>query len=99
MKKIDFWISALNMFILASVTTICVFYVFDNYYEYYNAFYPFLLTIIYLILFYSVYQMRKTIKSIAYAFPNEKLMCVHFINFPIWIVLITSETVLGMISA
>ena len=42
--------------------------------------------------------MRKTVKSVAYAFPNEKLMFIHFVNFPIWIFLIPSETVLGLIS-
>ena len=83
---------------MAFSATISIFYVFAGSYKYYNAIFPVLLTSIFFILFYAVCQMRRTIKSIAYSFPNERLMCIHFINFPIWILLIAIETILGMIA-
>ena len=97
-KKVEAWILAVNLIVMTFVGAVSVFYAIDDYYKYYNACFPVLLTLIYFILFYAVCQIRKTIKSVAYAFPNERLMRVHFINFPIWITLITVETVLGMIS-
>ena len=47
------------------------------------------------ILFFSVLRIRRTIKSIAYAFPNEKLISVHFFNFPTWTVLVLADTALS----
>ena len=91
-------ILGINLMVMVFVTTICIFYAFDDFYKYYQIFYPILLTVIFAVLFYAVCQMRRTIKSVAYAFPNEKLMCIHFINFPVWILLIASETALGTIS-
>ena len=42
--------------------------------------------------------MRRTINSIQYAFPNEKLMNIHFVNFPIWTILVIMATSLGAAS-
>ena len=88
----------INLTVMMLVGTISVCYVFDRTYSYYNTFYPILLTLIFTILFAAVLNMRATMLSIAYAFPNERLMCIHFINFPVWIILIIAETVLGVIS-
>ena len=44
----------LNFLVMALVTTICIFYAFDDYYQYYQIFFPILLTVIFFILFYSV---------------------------------------------
>ena len=87
-----------NLVVMAFAATISIFYVNADSYKYYNAIFPVLLTLIFFILFFSVCQMRSTIKSVAYSFPNERLMCIHFVNFPIWIVLIIIETVLGMVA-
>ena len=87
-----------NLVIMAFSATISIFYVSADSYKYYNGIFPFLLALIFSILFVSVCQIRSTIKSIAYSFPNERLLCIHFINFPIWIILIAVETVLGMVA-
>ena len=91
-------ILVINIVMMLCIGTISVCYVSDDYYNYYDKSYPILLTIIFAILFGSVISMRATMKSIEYAFPNERLMSIHFINFPIWIGLISVETVLGLIS-
>ena len=98
LKKVDFFILVVNLVMMTLVATMSICYVFDSKYFIYNSMYPFILTIIFAELFFSVLSMRSTMKQIAYAFPNERLMCIHFINFPIWILLITIETILGMIS-
>ena len=41
------------------------------------------------ILLYSVCRMRSTIKKISHAFPNERLMLVHVVNFIVWAILVT----------
>ena len=87
----------MNILITAFSATLSAFYLYTGTHKYYNADYVALMTFIYLILFGSVCRMRSTIKSLAYSFPNERLMCIHFVNFPIWILLSTADTVLGMI--
>ena len=57
---------------------------------------PSLLIFTCFILLYSVLRIRSTIKEIAYAFPNEKLMCVHLINFVVWSVLVVLQTALSI---
>ena len=57
---------------------------------------PSLLIFTCFILLYSVLRIRITIKEIAYAFPNEKLMCVHLINFVVWSVLVVLQTALSI---
>ena len=72
----------MNIVITAFSATMSLFYLFTGMYKYYNADFVALMLFIYLILFGSVCRMRATIKSLAYSFPNEHLMCIHFINFP-----------------
>ena len=97
-KKVSICVLVVNLVIMAFSATISIFYVSADSYKYYNGIFPILLALIFSILFVSVCQIRSTIKSIAYSFPNERLMCIHFINFPIWIILIAVETVLGMVA-
>ena len=92
------WVLVVNLVVMAFSATISIFYVSTDSYKYYNGIFPFLLALIFSILFVSVCNIRSTIKSIAYSFPNERLMCIHFVNFPIWIILIAVETVLGMVA-
>ena len=92
------WVLVVNLVVMAFSATISIFYVSTDSYKYYNGIFPFLLALIFSILFVSVCNIRSTIKSIAYSFPNERLMCIHFFNFPIWIILIAVETVLGMVA-
>ena len=47
------------------------------------------------ILLYAVLRMRSTIKRIAHAFPNEKLMLVHCFNFVVWSVLVVVLAAIG----
>ena len=57
---------------------------------------PSLLIFTCFILLYSVLRIRSTIKEIAYAFPNEKLMILHFVNFVVWSVLVVFQTGLSI---
>ena len=98
MKKVDCWVLVMNIIMTAFSATLTAFYDFTGEHKYYNADYVALMTFIYLILFGSVCSMRGTIKSLAYSFPNERLMCIHFVNFPIWILLSSIDTVLGMMA-
>ena len=43
------------------------------------------------VLLYSVCMMRSTIKKSTYAFPNEKLMIVHVVNFFVWSILVITN--------
>ena len=43
------------------------------------------------VLLYSVCMMRSTIKKSTYAFPNEKLMIVHVVNFFTWSILVITN--------
>ena len=98
MRKVDIWVLIMNIVVTLFSATMSMFYLYSGANKYYNADYVALMTFIYLVLFGSVCRMRGTIKSLAYSFPNERLMFIHFINFPIWIVLSAAYTVLGMIS-
>ena len=64
----------------------------------YDVLLPILLIFTCFILLYAVLRMRNTIKRIAHAFPNEKLMLVHCINFVVWSILIVVIMVLGIAS-
>ena len=68
-----------------------------DYLTFYLVLLPIMFVFTFGILFYSVVRMRKTIKSIAYAFPNERLMIIHFINFPFWSALVVTDTVLAIL--
>ena len=45
------------------------------------------------ILVISVIRIRRTIKSVKSAFPNDRLIIVHFINLTIWIILASTAIV------
>ena len=96
--KVDKKILCINLGTLIVVSVICFFYVADGFYEYYQFSYPLVLLFIFSVLLYAVLGIRKTIKTVAHAFPNERLICIHFFNFVLWLVLIFAETVLGTIS-
>ena len=100
-KKIDCRLMMFNVLMFLLISIDCVFYVkTDENYDYqiyYLSLTPILLIFCFFVLFYSVFRMRKTIKSIKFAFPNEKLMIIHFVNFPIWLVIISLESFLTII--
>ena len=97
-RAVDKKILCLNLVTLSIVSLLCFFYAVPSLYEYYNIGYPVVLFFIFSMLLYAVIGIRKTIKQVAHAFPRERLICIHFINFVLWIILITAETVLGTIS-
>ena len=88
----------INLATLIVVSVLCFCYVMPGFYELYQIFYPIVLLFIFSMLLYAGLGIHRTIKQVARAFPNEKLICVHFINFVLWLTLIIAETVLGTIS-
>ena len=94
-RKIDRKILALNVFVAALVGTIAVLFMVPSSLEVYLALLSIMFLFTFGILFFSVVRIRKTIKSIAYAFPNEKLIKIHFCNFPTWTVLVLADTALA----
>ena len=97
-KTVDRKILCINIGVLVFVSLLSFFYVDDDLYELYQFSYPVVLFFIFSMLLYAVLGIRKTIKQVAHAFPRERLICIHFINFVFWLVLILTETILGTIS-
>ena len=94
-RKIDFWLTFFTI-------VIAVFNAFDSFLYEKNSghidkfgnMYVILITIYNFltlsILFISVIRIRSTIKSLKSAFPNDRLIIVHLINFPIWLILVST---------
>ena len=100
MRKIDRNLILFNVLIAILILIDGYFYSVQGnkaYYAYMSML-PILILVCFFTLFIAVIRIRRTIKSIKYAFPNERLMTIHFINFPIWFVLIVVNTGLGITS-
>ena len=82
--------------ILAAINSIAYLYPKSDARFVFDLLVPTLLIFTCFILLYSVLRMRATIKKIAYAFPNEKLMLVHIINFLVWCILVGVVIGLGI---
>ena len=95
-RTINKRILALNIFVAALVGTLSVLFLLPHYLTFYLILLSSMLLFTFGILFFSVVRMRKTIKSIAYAFPNERLITIHFINFPTWTILVLADTALNL---
>ena len=46
-----------------------------------------------LVLVLAVFMMRQVVKRTAFAYPNEKLVMLHSINFIVWLILYTLEKI------
>ena len=97
-KTVDKKILCINIGTLVFVSLLSFFYVAPDLYEFYQLTYPIVLLFVFSMLLYAVIGIRRTIKQVAHAFPRERLICIHFINFVLWLALILTETILGTIS-
>ena len=66
-------------------------------YLWYSISVAFLLIISVVVLLYSVHQIKKVIKHIKHAFPDEQLMLLHFINFTAYAILRISKHTVGVL--
>ena len=100
-RVIDFKILLLNSVVAILTMIQCIAFLFPRTLPVrwaYETLLPAMLIFTCFILLYSVLKIRRTIKEIAYAFPNEKLMCVHLINFVVWSVLVILQTILSILA-
>ena len=95
-ETINTRILILNIVMTATIALGCSMLLFLGLFWYSIAVTLLLIISIYVLL-YSVYKIRKLIKAIEHAFPNEKLMMHHFFNFFIYAVLRVSKHTLEII--